>query len=113
MNDEGLSDDSHRVEGFPVEDLVEEVLLQDHAERLVNAAAAADQELLMLTLANGAQDFLVGIVCIDPVNLNARRHNVRDIVIADVEHPLDDLLLGPMEKTRPLAFGDKQPQLLG
>jgi hypothetical protein len=35
------------------------------------------------------------------------------LVIANVEHLLDDLLLGPMEKTRLLAFGDKQPQLLG
>jgi hypothetical protein len=98
--------------GLSVEDLVEKILLQDHADRLVDTAAA-DQKLLVATFANGAQDLLVTIIGIDPVDIHARRHDVGDAAVANVEDALDDLLLGLIEKTPLLARRDEQFQLFG
>jgi hypothetical protein len=63
----------HGIKGLSVKDLFGKILLQDHAGRLVDIAAA-DQELLMAAFANGAQHLLVRIVGIDPVDIDARRH---------------------------------------
>src|ERR1700730_9728385 len=57
MNDQMLPDHGHGIKGLSVEDLVEKILLQDHADRLVDIAAA-DQELLMGAFVNGARDLL-------------------------------------------------------
>jgi hypothetical protein len=55
----------------------------------------------------------VRIIGIDPVDIDARRHDVGDAAAVNVEDTLDDLLLGLIEKTPLLARRDEQFQLFG
>ncbi len=112
MNNQRLPDHGHGIKGLSVEELIEKILLQDHADRLVDIAAA-DQELLMAAFANGAQDLLVRTIGIDPVDIDTRRHDIGDAAVANVEDALDNLLLGLIEKTPLLARRDEQFQLFG
>src|SRR6476620_12207279 len=75
-----------------MENLIEQVLLQDHAKRLVNAALA-HQELLVATFANSSKDFFSIVVTVDPVDIHPGSHDVADPAIPDIENPLHHLLL--------------------
>jgi len=55
----------------------------------------------------------VRIIGIDPVDIDARRHDVGDAAVANVEDALDNLLLDLIEKTPLLARRDEQFQLFG
>ena len=59
-DDDGLAQRRHDIDLSAGQDLVEQVLLQHHAERLVDPALA-DQKLLVEAFANLLEDFLLGV----------------------------------------------------
>src|SRR4029077_5387375 len=67
VDDDGLADHGHWIERLAIEDLIEQVLLEEHTKRLVDVAAA-DEKLLVLAFADRAEDLVVRIVRIDPVD---------------------------------------------
>lgn len=62
----------------------------------------------MATCTDGGEDLSQAVVCIDPVDLRPRHHDV-----ADVEDTLDHFLLRPLQQPRFPAGGHQQLQLLG
>src|SRR6516225_1580497 len=63
-----------RFDGLSVEDLIKQILLKHHADRLIDGALA-DQELSMATLANTLTQFADVIICVDPLDVHARGHD--------------------------------------
>jgi hypothetical protein len=105
VNHEGLADDGPCIQMLPMENLIEQVLLQDHAKRLVNAALA-HQELLMATFANRSKDLFSIVVNVDPVDIHAGSHDVADPAIADIEDPLHHFLLHLLQQPTFLTGSD-------
>src|SRR5206468_2344554 len=62
---------------------------------------------------DGLEHFPVRVVGIDPFDIAARRHDIADPAVADVEDALDDLLLGLVQQARFLAGGDQKFQFGG
>ncbi len=103
MNDKRLTHDGYRIEGLAVQELIEKILLQDHADRFVYRPAT-DQELFETTFANGLQHLLRRIFGVDPIDFQPRRHDIGDIAVADVEDTFDQLLLRLFQQAPPPGF---------
>ena len=67
----------------------------------------------MLAFANDAERFDLGIVDVDPVDLEARGHDVGDATVADVEDALDHVLLGLDKQSGLAARRNQQLNLIG
>ena len=58
------------------------------------------------------QDLVAVVLDVDPVDVDARRHDVADGAVADAEHAADHLMLLMAQKPRLLAGGDQKLQLV-
>jgi hypothetical protein len=109
---DGLVQHGHRIERLSVERLVEQVLLGDHAERLVDSAAT-DQHLLVAAFVQLAPHLLGVVAGIEPVDVQARGHDVADAAAAEIEDAIDQFVLRPAQQPGFLAGGHQQFDFLG
>src|SRR5689334_18740474 len=105
MDHQRLTNDSERIQGSPIEDLMEQVPFQHYAERFVDAAPA-HQELPVATLPNPANRFISIIVHVDPVDIHSGSHDVANAAVADIENSFDQFLLCLLQQTAFLTGRD-------
>jgi hypothetical protein len=66
----------------------------------------------MATLANTLAQSADVIICVDPLDVHARGHDVGDRTFADAEDSLEQLLLNLLQQSGFLARGYQQLQFL-
>src|SRR5215213_5915345 len=92
MDDQGFIHHQERIERRFIKQLVEQVLLAEHADDLVDASTT-DKDLLVVALAYGFEYLIALIVSIDPLNFEPGVHDVAYASVADREDTLHDRLL--------------------
>ena len=112
MNDERLRHNRQGVKRRAVEYLIEQILLADHAEDLAHAPLA-HQKLLVPALAEGPEDGLAVILGINPLDLQARGHDVADAPLVHRENALNGRLLRFLDEARLPARCDEELDLFG
>src|SRR4051812_47742252 len=82
---------------------IEQIALAQNADESIEGALS-DNDLLMGAGTDRTQQALRRAVGIDPVDLEARRHDRVDARFGHVERTFDDLLLGAFHQARILAL---------